>query len=128
MTTLVQTVLKNTRTETVVKITGTGTATITLASLALSDDVYTAAKASVEIRKIWVSAPPTQLTKVTRNSVDALQVYGAVDTNFEDVKINDQASKDISVVTAGDGTVILWLRKSGGYDWPYRSTALNVGA
>jgi hypothetical protein len=128
MTALVQTVLKNTRTETVVKITGTGTAAITLASLALSDDVYTAAKASVEIRKIWISAPPTQLTTITRNSVAVLQAYGQADTNFEDVKLNDQASKDLSVVTAGDGTVILWLRKSGGYDWPYRSTALTGGA
>lgn len=128
MTTLVQTVLKNTHTETVVKITGTGTASITLASLALGDDVYTSAKASVEIRKVWISAPPTQLTTITRNSVAVAQIYGAVDTNFEDVKLNDQASKDISVVTAGDGTVILWLRKSGGYDYPFRSEALTVGA
>ena len=128
MSALVQTVMKNTRTETVVKITGTGTAAIPLAGLALSDDVYTAANASVEIRKVWISAPTNQETVVTRNSVAVLQLYGTVELADDQFKINDQASKDISVTTAGDGTVILTLRKSGGFDYPYRVENLTQGA
>lgn len=128
MTALVQTVLKNTHTETVIKITGTGTASIPLASLAYGDEVYTAANAAVEIRKAWVSQPPTQEVTVTRNSVAVLQLFGSADLHDDQYKISDQASKDISVVTAGDGTVILTLRKSGGFDYPYRADNLTQGA
>jgi hypothetical protein len=128
MTTLVQTVLKNTHTETVVKITGTGTASIPLASLAFGDEVYTAANAQVNIRKVYQSAPPTQETIVTRNSVAVLQLYGNTEVFDEAYVISDQGSKDISVTTAGDGTVILVLRKAGGYDYPYRADNLTQGA
>lgn len=128
MTAIAQTVLKNTHTETVVKITGTGTASIPLASLVVGDETYTAANASVEIRKFWVSAPPTQETTVTRNSVAVLQLFGNAELADDQYKINDQASKDISVTTAGDGTVILTLRKSGGFDYPYRADNLTQGA
>lgn len=121
-------VLKNTHTESVVRVTGTGTATITLASLALADETYTAALAAVEIRKAIVSTPSTQLTKVTRNSVDVLQLFGVTHVDDESFKISDQASKDIVVTTAGDGTVILVLRKSGGFDFPYRAENLTQGA
>jgi hypothetical protein len=128
MTALVQTVLKNTHTEAVVKITGTGTASIPLSSLAFGDETYTAAKASVEIRKVWVSQPPTQEVTVTRNSVAVLQLFGSAELSDDQYKISDQASQDISVVTAGDGTVILTLRKSGGFDYPYRADNLTQGA
>jgi hypothetical protein len=128
MTALVQTVLKNTHTEAVVKITGTGTATIALASLALADETYTAAQANVTIRKAYVSAPPTQATKVTRNSVDVLQLFGTTTVYDEGYVVGDQASKDITVTTAGDGTVILSLRKTGGFDFPYRAEVLTNGA
>lgn len=128
MTALVQTVLKNTHTETVVKITGTGVATIALTSLVLGDEVYTAANAQVSIRKAYVYAPSTQETKVTRNSVDVLQLYGTATVFDESFVISDQGSKDITVTTAGDGTVILVLRKAGGFDYPYRADNLTQGA
>lgn len=128
MTAIVQTVLKNTHTETVVKITGTGTASIPLASLAFGDETYTAANAQVSIRKAYVYAPPTQETKVTRNSVDVLQIYGTAPVFDESFVISDQGNQDITVTTAGDGTVILVLRKAGGYDYPYRADNLTQGA
>jgi hypothetical protein len=128
MTAIAQTVLKNTHTETVIKITGTGTANITLASLAYGDEVYTAAQAQVDIRKVYVSAPPTQETIVNRNSVAVLQLFGSTNLYDESYKISEQGSKDLQVVTAGDGTVILSLRKSSGFDYPYRADNLTQGA
>jgi hypothetical protein len=128
MAAITKTILKQTRTEVVYRITGTGTVAITMAELALSDETYTAAGASVEIRKVYVSAPPTQETIITRNAVNVLQLFGPVEWNFEDIKINDQGASDFSVVTAGDGTVILALRKSHGYDYPFRSEQLTNGA
>jgi hypothetical protein len=128
MTALVQTVLKNTHTEAVVKITGTGTASISLASLAFADEVYTSANANVTVRKAYVYAPPTQETKVTRNSVDVLQIYGTATVYDESFVISDQSSQDITVTTAGDGTVVLVLRKAGGFDYPYRADNLTQGA
>jgi hypothetical protein len=128
MTALVQTVLKNTHTETVIKITGTGTASIPLASLAFGDEVYTAANALVAVRKAYTYAPPTQETKVTRNSVDVLQLYGTTVVFDESFVVNDQGNQDITVTTAGDGTVVLVLRKAQGYDWPFRADSLTQGA
>lgn len=121
-------ILKNTRTETVIKLVGTGTMAITLAELALADETFDAASASVDIRKVTVSAPPTQETKVDRNSVDILQVFGSVDWTFEGMKINQETNHDFSVITAGDGTVILTLRKNAGYAAPGRSSYLTNGA
>lgn len=129
MTTAAKTILKLTHTEAVIKITGTGTTAIALATdLLLGDEVYTALGSSVEIRKVYISAPPTQETIINRNSVAVLQLFGPVEWNFEDIKISDQGASDLSVVTAGDGTVILTLRKSHGYDYPYRSDNLTNGA
>jgi hypothetical protein len=128
MSAVTKTILKKTRTEVVYRITGTGTVAIALTELALPDETYTPAGAIVEIRKVYVSAPPTQETTITRNAVNVLQLFGPVEWNFEDIKINDQASSDFSVVTAGDGTVILTLRKSVGYDYPYRAENLTNGA
>lgn len=128
MSAITKTILKNTRTETVVKFVGTGTMALTLAELKLADETFTVGEAAVEIRKIIVSAPPTQLTKITRNAVDVQQIYGPVDWTFEGMKDNEQNSKDFSVVTAGDGTVLLTLRKSGGYSYPGRSSYLTDGA
>jgi hypothetical protein len=128
MTAIVQTVLKNTHTETVVKITGTGSASIPLASLAFGDETYDATKAAVTIRKAYIYAPPTQETTVTRNAVSVLQIYGTATVFDESFTVSDQANQDISVTTAGDGTVILVLRKAGGFDYPYRADNLTQGA
>jgi len=128
MTALVQTVLKNTHTEAVVKITGTGTASIPLSSLVFGDEVYTASAAQVSIRKAYVYAPPTQETKVTRNSIDVLQLYGNATVFDESFVVSDQGNQDITVTTAGDGTVVLVLRKAGGFDYPYRADNLTQGA
>jgi hypothetical protein len=124
-----KTILKNTRTESVVKFVGTGTVALTLAELKLADETFVAGSASVDIRKVQLSSQATTETKVTRNAIDVLQLYGCVDWTFEGMKVTEQTDKDISITTVGDGTLILTLRKNAGYTAPnFRATNLDAGA
>jgi hypothetical protein len=118
MSAITKYIVKNTRGETIIKLVGTGTMAITLAELKLADETFDATNASVDIRSIMITSPPTQETRIVRNSVDVLQAYGNIELTSDVIKMNEQTNKDLSVITGGDGTIVISLRKNYGYNAP----------
>lgn len=123
---IVKTIIKNTHLEAVVKFVGTGTSTLTLAELKLA--LETAGAYAVDIVRAQYATQPTTKISVTRNAVDVLQVFGG-GTIEPGGRLAEQNTQDIVVTSVGDGTLLLTLRKVGGFE-PFltRANTLTVGA
>ena len=124
MSAITKYIVKNTRTETVIKLVGTGTMAITLAELKLADENFDAPSAQVDIRSIMLTSPATQETRIVRNSVDVAQLYGNITLESDAAKLNEQRNSDFSIITGGDGMIILTLRKNQGYN-PIQSSRVE---
>lgn len=119
-------VLKKTRTEAVIKIVGTGTIAVTLAELALSDE--TLATPLVNIHQARWTGGVADTAVVTRNAIDVLRLTACGDWEFNGYTVGEQNDKDFSVTLSANTTLILSLRKVGGYVAPGRATYLTGGA
>lgn len=108
------TVLQKNRVSATIKVTGTGSQTITLASLARTDE--TVATPKVDIHEVMFAGNQTAKTLITRNSVDVLALTGTGHWEFNGMALSENNGSDI-VVNIGDtnGTVILVLKKIKGY-------------
>lgn len=117
-------ILKNTRRQAAVKVSGTGSATIDVASLAYSDQTVTTA--NLELMLTDASFMTLANGNVTRNSnVILVMPAGSADTfNFtSDIGVNLNESANANVVVnlgASEGVVILQFSKGAGYNDPNR--------
>lgn len=112
-----KTVLKKTHTKAVVKMSGAATHTIALATDLLTTG-QTADTPNVTITRIDVSCPVTAATvKISRNGTLLWSFAGPVASTLDFLGFSDSenATHDISVVIAGEATVVLTLSKVSGY-------------
>jgi hypothetical protein len=114
---MAKTFLKKTRNAAVVKCSGVATHTI-----ALGDDLKVAGQTPdtpvVNIRRIDVACPVAAATvKISRNSVLLWSFAGPVAATLDFFGFTDseENTSDISVVIAGEASVVLSLSKVSGY-------------
>lgn len=108
--------LKKTPIHCVVKISGTGATTETID---ISSDLVVAPEApttpTVDISAIHVSVPVGDAT-ITRGGQQLWKLNGLYSLHFNGFSDNVQSDEDIVVVLpAGGGTVVVELKKTGGY-------------
>lgn len=127
---IVKTVLKKTRTEAVIKFVGAGTIAVTLAELALADETLTTVPITplVNIHQARWTGGVADTAVVTRNAIDVLRLTASGDWEFNGYTVGEQNDKDFSVTLSANTTLILSLRKVGGYAAPGRSQYLTGGA
>lgn len=117
-------ILKNTRRQAAVKVSGTGSATIDVASLAYADQTITTA--NLELMLTDASFMTTASGNVKRNSnLILVMPSGSADTfNFTSdigVNLNEAANSNIVVnLGATEGVCILQFSKGAGYNDPNR--------
>lgn len=117
-------ILKNTRRQAAVKVSGTGSATIDVASLAYADQTITTA--NLELMLTDASFMTTSSGNVKRNSnLILVMPSGSADTfNFTSdlgVNLNEAANSNIVVnLGATEGVCILQFSKGAGYNDPNR--------
>jgi hypothetical protein len=121
-----KTILKKTRTAAVVKCSGAATHVITLATdLAVTGQ--TPSTPTVNIRRMEVSCPVTAATvKISRGGVLLWSFAGpAVHTfDFQGFTDSEGNTSDLSVVIAGEATVVISLAKVAGYGDTQHDAAL----
>jgi hypothetical protein len=117
-------ILKNTRRQAAVKVSGTGSATIDVASLAYSDQTITTA--NLELMLTDASFMTTANGNVIRNgNLILVMPAGSADTfNFTTdlgVNLNEKANTNVVVNLGGtEGVCILQFSKGAGYNDPNR--------
>lgn len=116
-------ILKKTRRQAAVKVTGTGSATIELADLAYADQSVTAANVVLTITDIVYDVGNTANVKRNGNLVFSMNAgqSGASLSRDLGVVFDEQANANI-IVNLGttEGTVILQFSKGLGYNDPDR--------
>jgi hypothetical protein len=115
---LLKKIIKSDPREVVVKWTGSGTDTLTLASLIATNQTVTGTP-SVTIDD--VSCTNSGATTVTRNAEVTLQINGNYEYNMNGIyhgTLNENSTFDIAISMVAVGTLILRLRKLGGYSNP----------
>ena len=113
----VTTVLKTTSHDAIVRVTATAgadTASITLASLAATNE--TTGTPKVHIARIYHAQTGDATVNVTRDSVVVASLVGYGDV--ENWAITDQEEEDITVTFGSAGMIILHLKKVGGFNSP----------
>lgn len=119
------TVLKKTPIHCVVKVTGTGAQTVTLASLATTNQ--TASSPKVNITGLTWSVPAGNAT-IARNAQNLWIVTGAYQPQMNGWSDIEQNLSDIVVtLPAGGGTVVLELMKVDGYSDSQHRDQLGAG-
>ena len=116
-------ILKNTRRQAAVVITGTGTATISVNELAYPDQTITTANLQLTISDIAYDVQTASTIMRNGNLIFSMGV-GCGEFNLTDsmgVVLNDKANANIEVnLGASNGTVILQFTKGDGYNDPNR--------
>lgn len=117
-------ILKNTRRQVAVKVSGTGSATINVANLAYPDQTVTTA--NLELMLTDASFMTLAAGNVTRNgNLILVMPAGAADTftftNDLGVALNERANTNVVVNLGGsEGVCILQFSKGAGYNDPDR--------
>ena len=111
------TILKNTRTLSVVKATATAD-TVSLAALGLASDVVATPKASIAFVQWLCSPAATDVITISRGGTTILTLYqnGEMDMGGNGGYLdNIGEASDLLVTIVGTGQVYLTLRKTSGY-------------
>lgn len=105
------TILKHTKLELVVAITGTET--VTLTDYVISPQI--AATPRMNIDAIHFAVPGETAATITRNSVVQWNLLGNYSFDFNGFADNRNNASNIVVAATATGTVILHLKKISGY-------------
>lgn len=110
------TYIKKTTTTAVVKFVGDGTATVNLATdLLAAQQTLTGEPVKVHISGVLFSTQTTNNVKITRNSIDVLSLYGNGDWHIDGFSLTENEASNVTVNLGSGGSVILELKKVGGY-------------
>lgn len=116
-------ILKNTRRQAAVVVTGTGTATINIYELAYPDQTITTANLQLTITDIAYDVQTASTIMRNGNLIFSMGT-GSGEFNLTDsmgVVLNDKANANVDVnLGASNGTVILQFTKGDGYNDPNR--------
>jgi chitinase len=116
-------ILKKTRRQAAVVVTGTGSATIDIFELATADQTVTAANLQLMISDIAYDVGNTANIKRDGNLIFAMNA-GQNEFNFTDnigVVLNEKANANVVVnLGAAEGTMIIQFTKGDGYNDPNR--------
>jgi chitinase len=116
-------ILKKTRRQAAVVVTGTGSVTIDIFELATADQTVTAANLQLMISDIAYDVGNTANIKRDGNLIFAMNA-GQNEFNFTDnigVVLNEKANANVVVnLGAAEGTIIIQFTKGDGYNDPNR--------
>jgi chitinase len=116
-------ILKKTRRQAAVVVTGTGSVTIDIFELATADQTVTAANLQLMISDIAYDVGNTANIKRDGNLIFAMNA-GQNEFNFTDnigVVLNEKANANVVVnLGAAEGTMIIQFTKGDGYNDPNR--------
>lgn len=116
-------ILKKTRRQAAVAVTGTGSATIDIYELAIADQTVTAANLQLMISDIAYDVGNAANIKRDGNLIFAMNA-GQNEFNFTDnigVVLNEKANANVVVnLGAAEGTMIIQFTKGDGYNDPNR--------
>ena len=116
-------ILKNTRRQAAVKVTGTGTANVNLWDVAYSDQVVTPANVILAITDVYYDVANSANIKRNANlvlSVNAGTQMCAFSQSFG-YALDEQANANVLVnLGAVEGTMIIQFSKTAGYNDPNR--------
>lgn len=116
-------ILKKSRRQAAVLVTGTGTATIDIFELASADQVVTEANVELTISDLAYDVANSANVKRSGNLIFAMNA-GQNEFNFTDnlgVVLNEKSNSNVIVnLGASEGTVIIQFTKGSGYNDPDR--------
>ena len=118
---LLKKIIKNDSLETIVKWTGDGTDTLTLDSLVTPSQTLVGTRL-VNILAVSTSVSAAGIATITRNSEVVLHMHDNFEFQTDGIisaVLNENNSHPIVVTLAAPGTIIVRLRKIGGFD-PYQ--------
>lgn len=117
-------ILKNTRRQAAVKVSGTGSATISIYELAYSDQSITTANLELTLTDASFTTLANGNVKRNGNLILVMPAGSADNFNFTagmGVSLNEQANANVVVdLGASEGVVVLQFTKGAGYNDPDR--------
>lgn len=122
-----KTILKLTTTDAIVRIVATQASDE--ATIDLSTDLKMTNETLAENQTVYVTSICHQTgtnLKLTRNSKTVGQYFSRGTIDSADFVLTDEATHDITATFAGEGMVILRLRKVSGYNTPFEPATFGA--